>query len=64
MENYNLEQQSAQAFGSYVSQVMRRVYTKMFLALLVTAMSAYLCVGIPSVMTTLISHPVIYWACK
>lgn len=40
MNNYNLDSFNSQALDNRVSQVMKRVYVKMFLALLVTGRSS------------------------
>ncbi len=47
--------------SSYVSRVMRRVYVKMFLGLLVTALSALMLVGNEALFAAIFSSKVIYF---
>lgn len=47
--------------GISISQVMRQVYVKMFLALVVSAITAYLCVSIEAVKAFLLSSELIYF---
>lgn len=47
MDNYNSN--NPQALDVYVSQVMRQVFTKMFLAMVVTALSAYVAISVPAI---------------
>ena len=44
------------SLGTYVSQVMRRVYVKMFLALIVTAVTAWFVSSSPALLTILFSN--------
>lgn len=44
-----------------VSQVMKHVYFRMFLALLVTAGAAWICAGIPNLVPYLATHSWVYW---
>ena len=46
---------------AYVSRVMKRVYLKMFFAMIVTALASYVCVNVPSVLYALASHPWLYF---
>ena len=50
MNNYNMDSYGSQALDTRVSQVMKRVYVKMFLALIVTGGAAWVCAGIPDLM--------------
>ncbi len=61
MNNYNMDSYGSQALDTRVSQVMKRVYVKMFLALLVTGGAAWICAGIPDLMYFLASHRWVYW---
>ena len=49
--------------GMSVSAVMRQVYVKMFLALVVSALTAFLCVTTPAVMSFMLSSQWIYLGC-
>lgn len=49
--------------GMSVSTVMRQVYVKMFLALVVSALTAFLCVTTPAVMSFMLSSQWIYLGC-
>lgn len=60
MENYNLSNQQNYTASISISQVMRRVYVKMFLALVVSAITAYVCTSIPAISMALISNSFIY----
>ena len=60
MENYNLSNQQNYTASISISQVMRRVYVKMFLALVVSAITAYICTSIPAISMALISNSFIY----
>ena len=46
---------------AYVSRVMKRVYLKMFFAMIVTALASYVCVNVPPVLYALASHPWLYF---
>ena len=61
MNNYNLNSYESQSLDTRVSQVMKQVYVKMFLALLVTAGAAALCSGIPNLVMFLATHRWVYW---
>lgn len=61
MNNYNMDSYGSQALDTRVSQVMKRVYVKMFLALIVTGGAAWICAGIPDLMYFLASHRWVYW---
>ncbi len=61
MNNYNMDSYGSQALDTRVSQVMKRVYIKMFLALIVTGGAAWVCAGIPDLMYFLASHRWVYW---
>lgn len=62
MGSYNYSNtQYAQALDTRVSQVMKRVYVKMFLALLVTALTALFVANTPSIAETLLTSKSIYW---
>lgn len=61
MNNYNMDSYGSQALDTRVSQVMKRVYVKMFLALLVTGGAAWICAGIPDLVYFLASHRWVYW---
>src|SRR5574344_1152606 len=55
MDNYGLNSES-QSLESYVSSVMKRVYFKMFLALIVTAVTAWVCSTSYVIMNFMLSH--------
>ncbi len=62
MENFDVNYDGS--IVARTSQVMKRVYLKMFLALLVTAAVAYYCAGFtgnPAVIEFLITHSWAYW---
>ena len=61
MNNYNLDSFNSQALDNRVSQVMKRVYVKMFLALLVTAGAAWICSCIPNLVYFLAANRWVYW---
>ena len=56
-----MDSYGSQALDTRVSQVMKRVYVKMFLALIVTGGAAWVCAGIPDLMYFLASHRWVYW---
>lgn len=60
MNNFNFES-NEHALNVYVSQVMRQVFTKMFLAMVITALSAYMVISIPAVATFIFTKPMVYW---
>ena len=47
--------QPAMTTGISITQVMRQVYAKMFLALVVSAITAYVCVATPAIMSFMLS---------
>lgn len=49
------------ADASYVSRVMKRVYLKMFFAMIVTALASFVCLNVPAVLYALASHPWLYF---
>lgn len=49
------------ADASYVSRVMKRVYLKMFFAMIVTALASFVCLNVPAVLYALTSHPWLYF---
>ncbi|MDE6651491.1 MAG: Bax inhibitor-1/YccA family protein [Paramuribaculum sp.] len=62
MENYqNYYSQTEQALDSKVSAVMKRVYVKMFLALLVTAFVSLFCAASPSAISFFTTHSGFMW---
>lgn len=56
--NYN---SSGVSLDSYVSEVMRKVFVKMFVAMIVTAVSAYMVLSIPALAMFIFSHAWVYW---
>lgn len=60
MDIYNYDSSNNQSLDVYVSQVMRKVFTKMFLAMVVTALSAYVVIN-TSLCVTIFSNSLIYW---
>ena len=56
--NYNSSEVS---LDSYVSEVMRKVFVKMFVAMIVTAVSAYMVLSIPALAMFIFSHAWVYW---
>lgn len=61
MSFYNYDSNGEGALNTYVSQVMRQVFTKMFLAMVITALSAYMVLSIPALATFIFSNPMVYW---
>ncbi len=49
------------ADASYVSRIMKRVYLKMFLAMIVTAITSFVCMNVPAVFYTLMTHSGLYF---
>ena len=49
------------ADASYVSRIMKRVYLKMFLAMIVTAVTSFVCMNVPAVFVTLMSNSGLYF---
>ena len=52
---------SDQSLDVYVSKVMRQVFVKMFLAMLITAASAYAVLSIPALAMFIFSNSWVYW---
>lgn len=61
MSFYNYGSSDQQSLDVYVSQVMRQVFTKMFLAMEITALSAYMVLSIPELATFIFTKPMVYW---
>ena len=61
MSNYQINPYGSSSLDLEVSQVMKRVYLKMFLALLVTSVSAWMCTTIPHIPYYLATHRWVYW---
>ena len=60
MSFYNYDS-SNQSLDVYVSKVMRQVFTKMFLAMVITAISAYMVLSVPAVATFIFTNSWVYW---
>lgn len=60
MDNYQINSQN-QSLDAYVSSVMRRVYVKMFLGLIITALTAFIMGTNYGVMSWMVTHPWAYW---
>lgn len=60
MDNYEINSQKA-ALDSYVSQVMKRVYVKMFLAMIVTAATSWIMGTNEEIMSYMLANSWIYW---
>ena len=64
MDNYNIQPNNGMSIALDISTVMKRVYLKMFLALLVTAATAYgIALLVPQFIETLATNSWIYWGC-
>ena len=64
MDNYNIQPNNGMSISLDISTVMKRVYLKMFLALLVTAATAYgIALLVPQFIETLATTSWIYWGC-
>lgn len=61
MDNYNWGSGNEQSLNVYVSQVMRQVFTKMFLAMVVTALSAYMVLSVEPLARFIFTNPMVYW---
>ena len=63
MDNFNQFgfSQTSPALDNTLTKVMRRVYLKMFLALLVTAATAFFVAGQQSIMVYMLTHSWVYW---
>lgn len=61
--NYNLNNQysSNQSLDVFVSKVMRQVFTKMFLAMVITAISAYMVLSVPALAKFIFTNSWVYW---
>lgn len=60
-EYQNPYYQHEASLDSKVSQVMKKVYVKMFLGLLVTAFVSYFCAASPAVLTFFSQHSSLMW---
>lgn len=60
MDNYGTNSQNS-ALSTYVSSVMKRVYVKMFLALIVTSATAYIIWVTPAIMNFMKDNSWAYW---
>lgn len=60
MDNYN-QSQSDVALAQYTSQIMKSVYVKMFLGLLVTAATAWVVAGSDGIMSFMRNNSWVYW---
>lgn len=58
---FNLQTNQTEVLDSYVSKVMKRVYLKMFFAMIVTALTSFVCLNVPAVLYTVASNSAIYW---
>lgn len=64
MDNYYFNQNNGMSIALDVSTVMKRVYLKMFGALLITAATAYgIALIVPQFIVTLAENSWIYWGC-
>ena len=64
MDNYNIQPNNGMSIALDISTVMKRVYLKMFFALLVTAATAYgIALLVPQFIETLATNSWIYWGC-
>ncbi len=61
MNNYQMNPYGSSSLDMEVSQVMKRVYMKMFLALLVTSAAAWVCTTVPNIPYFLVTHRWVYW---
>ena len=61
MSFYNYDSNGEGVLNAYVSQVMRKVFTKMFLAMVITAISAFVVLSSPALLTAIFSNSLIYW---
>lgn len=60
MDKYEINSQDV-SVNRYASQIMKRVYVKMFLAMLVTAATAWIINTTPAIMNYMLLHSWIYW---
>lgn len=58
---FNLQTNQTEVLDSYVSKVMKRVYLKMFFAMIVTALTSFVCLNVPAVLYPVASNSAIYW---
>ncbi|MCM1517402.1 MAG: Bax inhibitor-1/YccA family protein [Pseudoflavonifractor sp.] len=61
MENFNVNAYNTPTLDNQVSQVMKRVYVKMFLALLVTSFTAWVIGSSTSFIYYMATHSWVYW---
>lgn len=61
MNNFNINAYDAPALDKQVSQVMKRVYVKMFLALLVTSFVAWIIGTSNQFLYFMVTHSWVYW---
>lgn len=63
MDNYNVTPPPFRTKSSEItiSQVMRQVYLKMFLALTVSALSAYVCLTVEPLFNLIYSNSLVFW---
>ena len=61
MNNFNINAYDAPALDKQVSQVMKRVYVKMFLALLVTSFVAWIIGTSHQFLYFMVTHSWVYW---
>ena len=61
--NYSsaIQAENELSLSNYVARVMRRVYGKMFLGLLATALTSFAVLTSESLMAMLMSHPALFW---
>lgn len=58
---FNLQTNQTEVLDSYVSKVMKRVYFKMFFAMIVTALASYVCLNVPDILATIMTNKPIFW---
>ncbi|MBO4870473.1 MAG: Bax inhibitor-1/YccA family protein [Muribaculaceae bacterium] len=56
-----IQAENEMSLSNYVARVMRRVYGKMFLGLLATALTSFAVLTSGSLMAMLMSHPAVFW---
>lgn len=61
MNNYNYDSGDSQSLNVFVSQVMRQVFTKMFLAMVITALSAYMVLAVEPLARLIFTNSIVYW---
>ena len=57
--NYSTDVQSVN-----VSKVMRRVFSKMFMAMVITTLSAYMVLSVPALASFIFTNTWVYWGCR